>query len=246
MLKNLFCFLMAFGLMSQALAVELGNEMRGGPDQIVTGGASEWERHMDAGKSAYRQRRYAEAQKEFLTALQEAEKFGTRDPRLARTLNDLAAVYSTQEKYAEAESLYYRALEILKNALGAEHPDLATTLNNVAVLYDAQGRYSEAEALYRRALAIDEKALGPEHGDIATDLHNLAALYENQGKYTEAEPLYLRALAIDEKVLGPDHPIVGVDLENYSALLRKLGRDVEAEPIEIRAQAIRATHAEPK
>jgi tetratricopeptide (TPR) repeat protein len=245
MLKHLYCVLIALGLISQSVdADQITGEDRRGSDQTVTADVGEWERHSDAGKTAYRQRRYSDAEKEFLMALQKAEKLGSYDPRLARTLNDLAAVYSTQEKYAEAEPLYRRALEILERGEGAEQPDTATSLNNLAVLYDTQGRYSEAEALYRRALAIDEKTLGSEHADIATDLNNLAGLYDTQGKYDKAEPLYLRALAIDEKVFGRNHPIVGVDLENYAGLLRKMGRDVEAEQLESRAQTIRATYPE--
>ena len=77
---------------------------------------------------------------------------------MAISLNNLAELYRTQGKYAEAEPLYHRSLAILEKALGPEHPDVATSLNSLAALYDTQGKYAEAEPLYQRALAIRAKS----------------------------------------------------------------------------------------
>ena len=63
-------------------------------------------------------------------------------------------------RYAEAEPLYRRSLEIREKQLGPDHPDVATSLNNLADLYRAMGRYAEAEPLYRRSLEVREKQLG--------------------------------------------------------------------------------------
>ena len=74
---------------------------------------------------------------------------------MSRTsLNNLAALYDDQGRYADAEPLYKRSLAIREKALGPDHPDVATSLNNLAVLYDEQGRYADAEPLYKRSLAI--------------------------------------------------------------------------------------------
>ncbi len=93
-----------------------------------------------------------------------------------QSLNNLAALYHDQGKYAEAEPLYKRSLAIWEKALGPEHPDVATSLNNLAGLYQAQGKYAEGEPLYKRSLAIWEKVLGPEHPDVATSFENYAGL----------------------------------------------------------------------
>ena len=66
---------------------------------------------------------------------------------MAVNLNDLARVYQAQGKYAEAESLYQRALVINEKALGPEHPHTVNNLNDLAVLYKYQGKYAEAEPL---------------------------------------------------------------------------------------------------
>ncbi len=64
-----------------------------------------WETYMAAGDKAYQQGNYPEAEKQLEAALKEAEGFGPQDPRLGRSLNDLAVVYQTQGKYAVAEPL---------------------------------------------------------------------------------------------------------------------------------------------
>ncbi len=50
------------------------------PTQAASQGTL-WERNYTAGRKAYRQGRNAEAEKQLLAALQEAEKFVPEDPR---------------------------------------------------------------------------------------------------------------------------------------------------------------------
>ncbi len=159
-------------------------------------------------------------------------------PDVAASLNNLAELYKTQGRYAEAEPLLERVLEIDEKSLGPEHPDVAISLNNLASLYDDQGRYAEAEPLYERSLAIAEEALGPEHPEVAISLNNLALLYSNQARYGDAEPFAKRALAIREKVLGPEHRDVAQSLNDLALLYYHQGRYDEAEPLFKRSLAI--------
>ena len=131
------------GLLCLALAIAAVILLRDDP----------WERHMAAGAAAYQQGKYAEAAKQIRAAVEEAREFGPADRRLAASLNNLAAIFDAQGKYAEAEPLHQRALAIREKALGSEHPDVAQSLNNLAEVYGAQARYAEAEPLHKRALA---------------------------------------------------------------------------------------------
>ena len=142
-------------------------------------------------------------------------------------------------RYAEAESLLKRSLEIDAKLLGSNDEEFAITLINLGYLYDSQGRYDEAEPLYKRVLEIFEKALGLDHPDVATALNNLAGLYFNQGRYAEVEPLYKRSLEIREKALGHDHPVVATGLNNLALLYSDQGRYAEAEPLLKRSLEIR-------
>ena len=62
----------------------------------------------------------------------EQKALGPQHQYLASTLNYRARLYDEQGRYAEAESLYLRALEISEKGLGPEHLDVATSLNNLA------------------------------------------------------------------------------------------------------------------
>ena len=178
--------------------------------------------------TAYQGGDYRAAAASFAAALKEAESFAEADPRLATTLNNLAALHHAQGGYAEAEPLLRRSLGIREKVLGAEHPDVGQSLNNLAGLYNSQGRYSEAEPLYRQTLSLYENALGEEHSNVGISLSNLALLYHAQGRYAEAESLYRRSLGIREKALGVEHPEVGGSLNNFALLYDSQGRYAEA------------------
>ena len=197
-----------------------------------------WERHMSAATQAYRQRRYAEAEKSLREALKEAERLGPEHPAVATTLNYLGGLYGTQGRYAEVEPLIKRALAIREKALGPEHPDVAASLHGLALLYQARAQYAAAEPLYKRALGILEKARGPAHPQVATSLDSLADVYRAQGRYAQAEPLHKRALAIAEKALGPEDSQVATSLNSLAELYRAQGRYAEAEPLYKRALGI--------
>ena len=116
--------------------------------------ATLWDVYITDGNQAKDQGQYAKALKLYTLALEEAEKFGPTDPRLATSLNNLAHLYHTQGDYAKAEPLFKRALAIMEKALGPDHPSVATSLENYAALLRATKRQDEAEKLEKRAAAI--------------------------------------------------------------------------------------------
>ncbi len=101
-----------------------------------------WENYLEAGQKAYEQGDYPEARKMFSAALEEADKSGPDDPRMAISVAWVTVLNDIQ-------------------ILGQEHPATATSLNDLAKLYHGQGQYVQVEPLYQRAMAIVEKALGP-------------------------------------------------------------------------------------
>ena len=115
-------------------------------------------------------------------------------PTVVQMLNNLAALYSNQGHYSEAEMLYKQALEIWKKALGPDHPDVAQSLNNLAALYYHQGYYSEAEPLLKQALEIMKNVLGPDHPDVVTISNNLTYLFREQREKTGIRGIKKRLL----------------------------------------------------
>jgi tetratricopeptide (TPR) repeat protein len=199
---------------------------------------SNWQYAQRAGSLADRMGDYVAAvsfNEAVLTTVTSA--FGPEALETATALNNLALTYQSLARFAEAEPLYRRAIEIEK-VLPNEHPDIATGYSNLANLLLLQARYSEAEYLYRRAIEIGEKALGKDHPKVARDYNNLALLLQHQGKYAEAEPLYRRAIEIDERALGEVHPDVASEYNNLAILLQDQGKYAEAEPLFRRAVEI--------
>ncbi|MCP2728906.1 CHAT domain-containing tetratricopeptide repeat protein, partial [Limnofasciculus baicalensis] len=121
-----------------------------------------------------------------------------KHPHIAGSLNNLAALYQSQGRYAEAEPLLRQALAINQEILPEKHPLVANSLNNLAYLYESQGRYAEAEPLFRQALAMFQEILPEKHPDIAGSLENLAFLYQAKGDKTSAIKYLTQSTDIQE------------------------------------------------
>ena len=185
-----------------------------------------WGMYTTSGKSFLRLRNYGEAARMFAAALQVADGFGPKDPRLGVSLNNLAHAHQFARRYEEAEALYKRAIEITAQEHGPDHPDAAVCLANLAGLYQAQQRYVEAEPLYRKAVEILGKTLGDEHLSMATLLENYALLLRKLAHGAEAAKAEEWARAIRSR--GAAAP-PGADDESS---LEQLARAVQAVRVE--------------
>jgi len=99
-------------------------------------------------------------------------------------------LYRYQGKYAQAEPLYIKLLDLQRRVLGAEHPRRLASINDLALLYLDQGRDAQAESLLREALASHEKA--NTNTWVRYNCESLlGASLAGQKKYAEAESLLL-------------------------------------------------------
>src|SRR5688572_27618372 len=71
-----------------------------------------WERNLRTGNEFVSQGQYAQAERSYLSAIREAEKFGPDDQRLALALASLAMLYMNQGQTEKALPLAGRALAI--------------------------------------------------------------------------------------------------------------------------------------
>jgi tetratricopeptide (TPR) repeat protein len=70
---------------------------------------------------------------------------------VATSLKNLALLYYCEAKYAQAEPLYKRALEIREKNLGPQDPAVLQTMQFYAALLRQQGRKTEAQAVEAQA-----------------------------------------------------------------------------------------------
>jgi tetratricopeptide (TPR) repeat protein len=197
-----------------------------------------WNTWRNGGLQALQEGRLADAERLLIAALEQAEKYGAEDLRVADAANDLAVVYATAGRATEAELLFQRALMIGEKGLGADHPGVGATVQNLGILYATQQKYREAEPLLKRALEINLKRYGVNHTRTALTLKTLSSFYAIQGQLTEAEQFIQKSLAILEASrVGKSDPQLTATLEVFAAILRNTNREREAQEVERRLQA---------
>jgi tetratricopeptide (TPR) repeat protein len=111
----------------------------------------------------------------------------------------LADFYESQGKYAEAEQICRRMLEIRESIHGSESPQLTTNLHTLGLLCYAQDNYEQAEQFLTRCLNIEEATLGSDHVELASTLDALGQLFYEQGKYAQAVDACKRAIDICDR-----------------------------------------------
>jgi tetratricopeptide (TPR) repeat protein len=149
----------------------------------------------------------------------------------AITMYEQATTLNAQGKYAAAQLLYEKALEIQRRLLTDDHPDTANSYNNLAANLNAQGKYAQAQPLYEKALEIRRRLLTDDHPDTAADYAWLAANLNAQGKYAQAQPLFEKALEIFRRLLTDDHPHTATSYNNLAFNLNAQGKYAQAQPL---------------
>jgi tetratricopeptide (TPR) repeat protein len=185
--------------------------------------------------------RYNEAHEHYNQALLIREqKLGQREYLdVARSLYNLAVLYDRQSKFAQAELLFERTLDIRQQKMSREDPDVIRVLNSLAALYRTQDQFQKAEEIFNRVLTIRERQNGYEHLDVAQTLNDRGLLYFDQGKFAQAEGDFERARNIREKNLGRDNPLVAQTLNDLGRLYYDWGKFNQSEELLVRALDIR-------
>ena len=110
-------------------------------------------------------------------------------PNTLMSMNNLADVYAAEGKYAQAEALLSKDLELKRRVLGPEHPGTLGALADAAAVYEQDGKYALAETRATQALAGRRHLLGSEHPNTTAAAAVLALVYVSQRRFAEAEPL---------------------------------------------------------
>ena len=136
---------------------------------------------------------------------------------------NLAGTYHRVGKYAQAEALFEKGLEVLREKPGVNHPAYAVSLVGFAYLQADLGHYALAEKVYAESGRLMLEQLGEQHQNYPAFLNNRAALYYALGNLTAAESDYRKSLELKRKIFNPDAPTIGASLRNLARLV--YGRD---------------------
>ncbi len=192
----------------------------------------------DAGSYLQKRGMTRQARKYYDRALKAARKMAADNPELyepllAKTLNNIALLYTQTADVAAAEPLFQESLALFKRLSGTDEstysPYVASTLNNMAVLYSGNiDNASRVEQLLQETLSIymsqdNVETFSPA---VASIWNNLALLYDETGRYEDSEQMYLKALDLYGQ-LGQNTRAYDADyaatLNNLSALYFKDG-----------------------
>lgn len=187
-----------------------------------------WESCEAEGNMSVEQGQSAEAENFIHAAIDQADRIGSLNPRLAGNLNELGILYAKQHKYAQAEPLFQRALGVCVAVLGSDHPDVAVILKNIGILKASQSQYAEADLLLKQSLLLTKRVLGLEHPFVVATMRTIAVFQTIRGHYGDAERFIRRSLEISEKTLGSKHPEVAACRKVFTQILRTAHRDTEA------------------
>ncbi|HEX6049822.1 MAG TPA: serine/threonine-protein kinase [Gemmatimonadaceae bacterium] len=153
-------------------------------------------------------------------------------------LGVLGTIHRQLGLYAEADTLFARAVDVARTAYGSSHPELAARLTDRGTSLRELGQLARAESVLQHALAIRSGAGDPV--GLATTMGELASTLRREGKTQRAESLYRTVLAIDRSRLGDDHQEVATDLKNLGVLLAEdAEKRSEADSVYRAALAIR-------
>ncbi len=189
-------------------------------------------------ENARHSKKYAEAEKLYLTAIQEAQESSDLATHLHLAQHGLAQVYKEQGKYGEAEKIHW---SLLRNAQDSPQP---TTLvhaghMSLAQLYQDQEKFGEAEQHYKAALAETEKLeLWPNRAPLASTSIWVAKFYVSQRRYAEAEPHFRRTLEILESEESRADSYLPRHLADFAKFYQDQGKNEAAEELYLRALAL--------
>jgi serine/threonine-protein kinase len=164
---------------------------------------------------------------------------GPEDAATAASMTRLGSfLYRQRNRPAEAETLYNRALAILRREPPSGMLILMGVLVDLTRLYADRGDYTQAEAFAREAVDVQRRARGPEHPYVSETMTILAEQLAAQRRYAEADSLLREAIALVERKLGPQHTRVANILVPLARVRSAMGRRGEAEANLRRALAI--------
>uniref|UniRef100_A0A8C5QS01 Kinesin light chain n=1 Tax=Leptobrachium leishanense TaxID=445787 RepID=A0A8C5QS01_9ANUR len=92
---------------------------------------------------------------------------------LGLCLDSYGRYLTSREKFADAQVMYEKALQICREEQGELHPQTVTLLNDLATVLDAQGHYEEAYNQVTQALELAKKT---EYADQHMVLTNVAVI----------------------------------------------------------------------
>jgi eukaryotic-like serine/threonine-protein kinase len=160
--------------------------------------------------------------------------FGTDDPGVAASYNNIGNVYYDLKDLDSARESYEHCIDLRERLLGTAHPKSTLTLQNVGELeYDARA-YEDALMYLEDARDLYVNVWGEEHLFVSAMHGRIGRIYYARGQYDVALAHHERALEIAIARGAPESRTAGV-LDDVGQTYTRLGLHAEALPFYERA-----------
>jgi tetratricopeptide (TPR) repeat protein len=185
----------------------------------------------DLGNILQARGKYDEAEAMFREGLAIRERLvGPERSVAANSMINLAGLLrSNRNKPVEAESLYIRALGILRQETPLRPSRLVGALWGLENLAHVRGDHARAEALSREVLDAHQRSLGLTHPITTEAMEAIAEHLAAQGRHAPADSILTDALALLQRSVGTTHIRTGTMLMSRGRLRALAGRWADAE-----------------
>ncbi|MBA3856259.1 MAG: hypothetical protein C0507_05055 [Cyanobacteria bacterium PR.3.49] len=143
----------------------------------------------------------------------------------------------SEQRFADAEPLLIRAIQLLETPQGAVDPDMANCLQKLSEVYCALDDFERAAPIFERLLMLGEKMLGKHDPDMIVISYRLATAYELTGRSDDAGAMYARAVQNAEEGLGTGDPLTKRFRDGYAGWLERKARPTESDRVDFAQQA---------
>jgi two-component system NtrC family sensor kinase len=176
---------------------------------------------LQIGQIHYRQKTYADAYKEFNTALNFYQEIGDKKD-ISKVYSIIGSSYLFKGSFNDALTNYFNALKFFKDA--GDKKEIANFYQKIGVTYSNMGLYGDALSNAYDALKIYEEIR--DEYQISQSLHRVGLLYELQGNDSEALINYKSSLKLCLEL--DDKPGVAHSLVSIGSIYNDLGNNDEA------------------
>ncbi|HEV7869462.1 MAG TPA: tetratricopeptide repeat protein [Chthoniobacteraceae bacterium] len=164
------------------------------------------------------------------------KQFGAQSREAAAARGAVGHFAMRQERFAEAEAHFRKALESWETLLDAADPQRGVPMTDLGWSLQKLGRSDEAVLLLERALELRQRGSGPASGQTAKAHQDLGGLLRLRGDFEGALPHLEEALKIFERTRGEADPETLQSLAELAELHRLRGAWDVAEALAISAR----------
>ncbi|MBS2000166.1 MAG: tetratricopeptide repeat protein [Cyanobacteria bacterium SZAS LIN-5] len=174
-----------------------------------------------------------DAEKIYLDCIARKRKVSPKSESLAKSLTNLANLYTDERNCTEAKKCYLEAADVDSAIFGSNSAEAGVDLFNVGVMLQKCQQPSEALVYLDKAHAIFA-ALGDKYGQVRA-LHYSSLSHGDMKNYEKASQCSARALAMHEELKGKGHPDTIVHLLAAGDALFAASKYDEAEKLYLQA-----------